>query len=41
MAERAVDLLYEAVPDLDGVPLAVMFDRFIAWTEPVGAAARR
>ncbi|MGH3682664.1 MAG: hypothetical protein ACRDT2_20725 [Natronosporangium sp.] len=32
LAQRAADLLFEAVPDLDGVPPADLFDRFIAWT---------
>jgi hypothetical protein len=41
LAERASDLLFEAVPDLDEVPLAVLFDRFIAWTEPAAPAVRR
>jgi hypothetical protein len=32
LAERAAELLYEAVPDLVDVPLADLFERFIAWT---------
>jgi hypothetical protein len=36
LARRASDLLYEAVPDLAGVPPADLFDRFIAWTDQTG-----
>lgn len=35
LGEVATDMLYKAVRDLPDVPVSRLWDRFVAWTEPV------
>jgi hypothetical protein len=39
LAVRGVELMEQAIVDLDDVPLDVLWHRFLAWTAPLNAQA--